>query len=112
MSGERIGWTARSIRGMVKSDMGKLLEMQPTLIHVATEKDVVYTPPKLARDIVDFFSPAGLCLDPCLGDAVFFNLLPVGSEWCEIEMGRDFYAWTKPVDWIISNPPYSNLLSW
>jgi hypothetical protein len=86
--------------------------MQPTLIHVATEKDIVYTPPELARDVVKFFSPAGLCLDPCLGDAVFFNLLPVGSEWCEIEMGRDFYAWKTPVDWIIGNPPFSHLLAW
>jgi len=28
-------------------------------------------------------------------------------EWCEIREGRDFYNWTEPVDWIVSNPPYS-----
>ena len=92
--------------------MGKLIEMQPALLYVATQKDVVYTPLKLATDMVEFFKPAGLCLDPCAGDGVFLNLLPNGSEWCEIEKGRDFYAWLNQVDWIISNPPYSNLLAW
>ena len=92
--------------------MGKELIMQPSLIHMATAKDVVYTPAELARDMVDYFKPSGLCLDPCAGDGAFYNLLPAGSEWCEIERGRDFYAWVTPVDWIISNPPYSNLLAW
>jgi len=92
--------------------MGKELIMQPSLIHMATAKDVVYTPPELAQDIISFFRPSGLCLDPCAGDGAFYNLLPAGSEWCEIERGRDFYAWTSPVDWIVSNPPYSNLLAW
>ncbi len=89
-----------------------LIKMQPVLMHVAAIKDIEYTPPKLAQDMVTYFSPVGVCLDPCAGDGIFFNLLPDGSEWCEIERGRDFYAWTKPADWIISNPPYSHLLSW
>lgn len=89
-----------------------LIKMQPILMHVVAIKDVVFTPPKLAQDMVTYFSPAGVCLDPCAGDGVFFNLLPAGSDWCEIESGRDFYAWTKPADWIISNPPYSHLLAW
>ena len=86
--------------------------MQPTLIYVATAKDVVHTPPKLAHDVVDYFAPIGFCLDPCAADGAFFDLLPAGAEWCEIERGRDFYAWITSVDWIISNPPYSHLLSW
>jgi len=93
--------------------MGSTLRwMQPTLIHVSTMKDVVYTPRWLAREIVDHFQPSGFCLDPCTGDGAFFECLPAGSAWCEIERGRDFYAWTEPVDWVISNPPYSHLLSW
>ena len=92
--------------------MGKELKMQPTLLHVVTQKDVVYTPPKLAGDMFAFFQPTGICLDPCKGDGAFYNLFPAGREWCEIEQGRDFYAWTKPVDWILSNPPFSNLLAW
>ena len=89
-----------------------LIKMQPLLMHVAAERDIEYTPPELARDMVDWFAPAGVCLDPCAGDGVFYSLLPIGSEWCEIERGRDFYAWNTPVDWIVTNPPYSNLLSW
>jgi hypothetical protein len=92
--------------------MGTEKKMQPSLIHMATPKDVVYTPPELARDMVAYFQPSGLHLDPCMGDGAFYNLFPEGSEWCEIERGRDFFAWTKPVDWIVSNPPFSNLLAW
>jgi hypothetical protein len=27
--------------------------------------------------------------------------------WCEIDRGRDFFEWTERVDWIITNPPWS-----
>lgn len=88
------------------------IDMQPILLHVAAENDIIDTPIELARDIVDYFRPYGLCLDPCAGKDVFFNLLPKGSDWCEIERGRDFYAYTKQVDWIVSNPPYSHYSAW
>lgn len=29
------------------------------------------------------------------------------SYWCEIKEGRDFFDFKTPVEWIISNPPYS-----
>ena len=90
----------------------KNIKMQPALLHVAAERDLVFTPPELALDMVEFFQPAGTCLDPCMGSGEFFNLLPAGSEWCEIERGRDFYTRTTPVDWIIINPPFSHLLAW
>lgn len=45
-------------------------------------------------------------LDPCKGPGAFLKWMP-GAEWCEVREGRDFYAWRKPVDWIVSNPPYS-----
>jgi len=92
--------------------MGKLLQQQPTLLHVQIEKDIVYTPEWLADEVVEHFNPSGVCLDPCSGDGVFYNRLPAGSEWCEIEKGRDFFTWSKPVDWAIGNPPYSCLLAW
>lgn len=92
--------------------MGKLMVMQASLLYAPIEKDVVYTPPELARDMVDFFQPVGLCLDPCSGGGAFLNLLPEGSEWCEIEKGRDFYSWTKQVDWCFGNPPYSHYTAW
>lgn len=90
----------------------KLLKMQPSLIHVPVAKDVVYTPEWLARDMVSYFKPSGKCLDPCRGGGVFFDLLPSGSDWCEIAQGVDFFKHTSPVDWIIGNPPYSCLLEW
>ena len=74
--------------------------------------DVIFTPEDVARDIVHFFKPSGFCLDPCLGDGAFYRYLPVGSEWCEISKGRDFFQWVRPVDWIISNPPYAVFSEW
>jgi len=92
--------------------MGTEQKMQPALFHVPAEADVVYTPPELADDIVNFFKPSGSCLDPCCGSGAFLDLLPPGSEWCEITKGRDFYAWVDPVEWCVSNPPYSHYTAW
>lgn len=74
--------------------------------------DVVYTPDKVAREIIAWLNPSGLCLDPCMGDGSFFRNLPAGSEWCELEKGRNFFDYDKRVDWIIGNPPYSIFENW
>ena len=76
------------------------------------QKDNVLTPDYIALDIVKHFQPTGRCLDPCRGTGVFFNCLPAGSEWCEIEEGKDFFAYDGAVEWIISNPPYSCFAEW
>ena len=76
------------------------------------ESDIVYTPVTLVKVIIEWLKPTGLCLDPCMGDGAFYNHLPLGSEWCEIEKGRDFFDYKKPVDWIIGNPPYSIFEQW
>ena len=70
------------------------------------------TPAWVAEDMVEYFSPNGLILEPCRGEGVFTNIMPT-AEWCEVREGRDFFDWDKPVDWIISNPPYikSNQMS-
>ncbi len=68
--------------------------------------DIVLTPLDVARDVVNHFKPSGRILDPCKGNGAFADLMP-GCEWCEIREGRDFYDWREPVDWIVSNPPYS-----
>jgi len=73
--------------------------------------DVVLTPEWCAKDTVEWFKPTGKMLDPCKGEGAFHNLMP-GSEWCEIREGKDFFEWTTPVDWIISNPPYTILRDW
>lgn len=87
--------------------------MQLSLLPISKNpRDVVYTPDEIARDIVKHFQPSGFCLDPCKGDGAFLRYLPAGSEWCEIREGRDFFAWDRPVDWIVSNPPYSIFYEW
>jgi hypothetical protein len=74
-------------------------------------RDVVYTPPHVAEAIVARYRPSGTVLDPCRGDGAFWKLIPE-AKWCEVEEGRDFFSWKKPVDWIIGNPPYSVLNRW
>jgi len=76
------------------------------------EKDVCQTPDEVARDVVRFFDPRGVCLDPCRGDGAFYRYLPAGTDWCEIGEGRDFFAYDRRVDWIVSNPPYSVFSQW
>ena len=76
------------------------------------EKDVVYTPDWVARDMVEFFQPSGRILEPSKGDGVFLKYLPSSTEWCEINEGRDFFAWHTPIDWVFGNPPYSVFSDW
>jgi len=80
---------------------------QPQLLQIPLDdKDVVYTPDWVAADMVDFFKPSGRILEPCKGNGVFLKYLPT-AEWCEIQEGRDFFAWSEHVDWIITNPPFA-----
>lgn len=79
---------------------------QINLLNVPVLSDVVYTPDDVARDIVAYFKPAGRVLEPAAGDGAFLSHMP-GAEWCELEKGRDFFAWGEAVDWIVGNPPYS-----
>lgn len=81
---------------------------QPQLLqHALSPGDVVYTPDWCARDMVDWFKPSGKVLEPCKGDGAIYKYLPDGAEWCEIELGRDFFSWDEPMDWVITNPPFS-----
>ena len=70
------------------------------------QSDIVLTPDPVAKAVVDRFKPTGRVLDPCKGDGAFLKHMP-GAEWCEIREGKCFYDWKEPVDWIVSNPPYS-----
>lgn len=70
--------------------------------------DVVFTPDWLAERICSMFSIEGKVLEPCKGEGAFLRYLPSETEWCEITEGRNFYDYNKPVDWIVTNPPYSD----
>lgn len=80
---------------------------KPNKTKKATASDSVQTRAETAEWIVRHFEPEGTILEPCRGDGAFYRVLPNGTEWCEIREGRDFFDWTRPVDWIITNPPYS-----
>lgn len=81
----------------------------------APEHDLVHTPIELAAKIVQHFAPTGQVLDPARGKyAPFYKSLAEHTpnaiiDWCEITAGRDFFEWTEPVDWIITNPPWSKM---
>ena len=69
--------------------------------------DLIQTPIEVARHLVSYFRPTGTILEPCKGEGNFLRALPPDTQWCEALEGRDFFAWRQPVDWIITNPPYS-----
>lgn len=70
--------------------------------------DVVFTPDWLAKQICEMFPIDGSVLEPCKGEGAFLNHLPKNTDWCEIAEGRNFYEYNKQVDWIVTNPPYSD----
>jgi hypothetical protein len=71
--------------------------------------DVHFTDGEVARRIVQHFAPAGQCLEPFAGEGAFLQHLPPGSLSCELTHGVDFFDFKRPVDWIFTNPPFSNL---
>jgi hypothetical protein len=71
--------------------------------------DVHYTRRDVTRTIIKHYQPSGIILEPFKDNGVFYDELPEGTLWCEIEQGRDFFNHTTPVDWIVTNPPFSNL---
>jgi hypothetical protein len=78
---------------------------------VYPESDAVFTPDWAAKDMVDWFKPTGRMLEPCKGGGAILRHMP-GADWCEIAEGKNFYDWHTPVDWIVSNPPYSHFRDW
>ena len=50
-------------------------------------------------------------LDPARGQGAFHDRFPehLERDWCEITEGRDFLDWQRPVDWVMTNPPWSRL---
>lgn len=65
--------------------------------------------PAVAAKVIEHFKPSGKCLEPARGNGAFYDLLPEGSDWCELAEGVDFLAQDftgKHYDWIVSNPPY------
>jgi site-specific DNA-adenine methylase len=71
--------------------------------------DVHYTDRNIAKHIIDHYKPHGRILEPFKGGGAFYDQLPRNAQWCETAQGRDFFTHHTKVDWIITNPPWSNL---
>lgn len=83
--------------------------MANTLV-ASNGNDVVMTPPQLGQRIIQYLNPTGKILEPCKGDGMGFLQFIPNADWCEITQGVDFFEYHDFVDWIITNPPYSQLL--
>lgn len=123
----KVGVTSRSVLALENRSAGRMsvlddvltaLRIAPKVVPKSRravptrngpEHDKVYTPRKMARDVVEHFSPSGIVLEPCRGDGSFLEAFPddADARWCELDEGRDFFDWHERVDWIISNPPWS-----
>lgn len=47
-------------------------------------------------------------LEPFKGEGGFFKNFPANTinDFCEIEEGLDYKDYDKPIDWVITNPPF------
>lgn len=77
-----------------------------------------YTPEALAKVLINLvpIQPSDLVLDPSCGEnKVFLKNFPTQNKLsCEIrddligdDVGKDFLDFATPVDWAITNPPFS-----
>ena len=66
------------------------------------------TPKDLAKHLFTFvkFSKGDSFLEPFRGEGAFYDIMPNPKDWCEIEQGKDFFDYNKPVNHIITNPPF------
>jgi len=78
--------------------------------------DIHFTREDIAKKIVDHYindlNNTLKFLEPAKGSGVFLKYMPQDTDWCEINEGRDFFKYQNHVDWIITNPPFSNLTQW
>ena len=68
------------------------------------------TPVELCKELIKYISlvQGDRVLEPFKGEGGFYDNFPdfVEKDWCEIEEGRDYKNYDKPIDWVITNPPF------
>jgi hypothetical protein len=77
-------------------------------------KDEIYyfhqTPEELCRKLIPHVPVAenDRVLEPFRGEGGFFKNFPTNTmnDFCEIEEGLDYKEYCKPIDWVITNPPF------
>jgi|TARA_R110001592_G_scaffold126804_1_gene338279 hypothetical protein len=69
-----------------------------------------YTPIEITKELIKDieFIDGETVLETCRGGGAFYDILPdnIIKDWCEIDMGRDFFEYNNKVDISIANPPY------
>lgn len=68
-----------------------------------------FTPVEVAKELLKdiTFNPNELTLEPCAGREMrIYNLIPNEKDWCELELGRDFFQYSGRPHKIITNPPF------
>jgi hypothetical protein len=72
-----------------------------------------YTDENLVKYCLGFlkFNDSDFVLDVGAGKNMVWykNLNVQNKDWCEIELGKDFFDYNKEVDWCIGNPPFKFL---
>ena len=83
------------------------MKSQPNRNYVSN--DVIMTPEPLCKALVNHIKPEGIILEPCKGTGNFLKYLPKDTLWCEISEKIDFFDFNQEIDWIVTNPPWSNI---
>lgn len=80
--------------------------------HNDPTKDLHMTPPCIAKALIAKLPLSGKVLEPAMGEGAFYNSFPehLEKDWCEIEKGRDFFNYHENVDWVVTNPPFSQFV--
>jgi len=82
------------------------MKYQPNKNYISN--DVIMTPTLLAKQLVEHFQPQGKGLEPCRGSGNIYQFLG-NADWCEIDENKDFFDYNKKVDYIFTNPPWSQI---
>jgi len=106
LPGNASGFSCYWLAGIGGGGIHCVMRYQPGRNYVSN--DDIQTPPELAARIVAYFRPEGRILEPCAGTGHFLACL-AGADWCEIKRDRDFFDYRERVDWIITNPPWSQI---
>jgi hypothetical protein len=82
----------------------------------STANDKFYTPSTLVSVHLDKFkdkiADGSVILEPFYGEGAYYKEMEkrfpnCSLDFTEIDLGKDFFSYKTPVDYIISNPPYS-----
>ena len=101
----------------MKKDIKKMLcsknvdrKKENKIVIIAKGKEFNYTNTEMAKWLLNnhtSFKKEDIVLDCCKGGGAFYDNIPnvLKKDWCEIDLGRDFFDYNKRVDICLSYPP-------